>query len=147
MVWHNDKDSSTTLNASILTTPQWSRARQLNIFPLMKKGGSRPERNLRLGRRLALAREVLRLKQYRFAEEAGLSSTRYNQWETGAVYPPADEAIKLCDKYGLTLDWIYRGRMDCLPTFISDGIRALEAAEAARQPAAKVVVPRPRKSA
>jgi transcriptional regulator with XRE-family HTH domain len=117
----------------------------LNIFPLMK-GGLRPERNLIVGRRLLLTRDALRLKQNKFAEAAGISPTVYNQWENGAVYPPADGAIKLCEAHGLTLDWIYRGHKDRLPSWLADAIKALEAAEAARQPQAKMVEPRRRKT-
>ena len=84
------------------------------------------------------------MKQNAFAEKADVPPISYNQWERGAVYPPVDGAIKLCTTYGLTLDWIYMGRMDCLPTHLSDAIRALSAAEAAQQPIMTVVQPQPR---
>jgi DNA-binding XRE family transcriptional regulator len=84
------------------------------------------------------------MKQNAFAEKADVPPISYNQWERGAVYPPVPGAIKLCETYGLTLDWIYMGRMDCLPTHLSDAIRALSAAEAAQQPIMTVVQPQPR---
>jgi DNA-binding XRE family transcriptional regulator len=87
----------------------------------------------------------MRLSQKDFAHIAGVSEISYNQWENGAVYPPVDGAIKLCKTHGLTLDWIYTSDMRCLPTWLSDAIKALTAAEAAREPEMTVVQPRRRK--
>jgi DNA-binding XRE family transcriptional regulator len=108
-------------------------------------GRLRPERNLVVGKRLLLTRHALRRKQREFAEQADVSHVSYNQWEKGAVYPPVDGAIKLCKSHKITLDWIYMGQMDCLPTHLSDAIRALMAAEAAQGPDLKVYQPRQRK--
>lgn len=38
----------------------------------------------------------------------------YNSWETGIARISIDEASLLCDAYGLTLDFIYRGKRDGL---------------------------------
>lgn len=54
------------------------------------------------------------MSQKDWAQKHGFSVTRYNNWETGARRIPVDEADKLCDRYGLTLDAIYRGRLDGL---------------------------------
>lgn len=121
----------------------------------------RPHRNIVVGRRLKLARMALGWAdaQGKFAQLAGISLTAYNQWESGENYPGVDNAIKLCDKHiGLTLDWIYRGNMDGMPSRLSNAIQVLsEALDASRastenapQPEMKVVrvpVKRRRKSA
>lgn len=89
---------------------------------------SRPHRNIVVGRRLKLARMAMGWgeRQGRFAQAAGISLTAYNQWESGENYPGVDNAIKLCEKHvGLTLDWIYRGNMDGMPTRLSSAIQVL----------------------
>lgn len=148
------------MNGQVLTTPQWSKARKLTIHQFMPRG-MRPHRNIVVGRRLKLARMALGWAdaQGKFAQLAGISLTAYNQWESGENYPGVDNAIKLCDKHiGLTLDWIYRGNMDGMPSRLSNAIQVLsEALDASRastenapQPEMKVVrvpVKRRRKSA
>jgi transcriptional regulator with XRE-family HTH domain len=42
------------------------------------------------------------------------NETQYNNWEAGLRRIPVEAAERLCDRYGLTLDFIYRGRMDGL---------------------------------
>jgi DNA-binding XRE family transcriptional regulator len=85
------------------------------------------------------------MKQYEFAEAADVSPHSYNQWERGAVYLPVDGAIKLCKAHGLTLDWLYLGKPDCLPTHLFKAIEALTAAQVASPPTLKIVQPRQRK--
>jgi DNA-binding XRE family transcriptional regulator len=52
------------------------------------------------------------LTQKAWAEKNGFNSTQYNNWEKGVRRIPVEAAAKLCDLYGLTLDAIYRGRVD-----------------------------------
>lgn len=125
---HDKEDSSSDVNASIITTPQWSRARKLAISQGMPREVPPPDRNIAVAERLILAREAIGIKQGKFATMAELSPNGYNQWETGANYPEVTYAIKLCDRHGLTLDWIYRGKFDGMPTWLSDAIRALQTA-------------------
>lgn len=54
------------------------------------------------------------LGQKAWAEKHGFSQTQYNNWEKGVRRITVDEAERLCDIYGLTLDFIYRGRRDGL---------------------------------
>ena len=58
------------------------------------------------------------LSQKAWAEKHGFNGTQYNNWETGKRRIPVDAAEKLCDAYGLTLDFVYRGRRDGLPDSI-----------------------------
>jgi transcriptional regulator with XRE-family HTH domain len=57
------------------------------------------------------------MSQREWAEKHGFPATRYNNWETGARRIPVDEAERLCELYGLTLDAIYRGRLDGLSEY------------------------------
>ncbi|WP_368073919.1 helix-turn-helix domain-containing protein [Sulfitobacter sp. SK012] len=42
------------------------------------------------------------------------STSQYNNWESGLRRISIDEAMKLCDIYGIDLDYIYRGKRDGL---------------------------------
>lgn len=71
--------------------------------------------HVEIGARLKRVREAFSdLSQKDWARKHGFSTTQYNNWETGARRIPVDEAERLCDFYGLTLDFIYRGRRDGL---------------------------------
>lgn len=54
------------------------------------------------------------LSQRAWAVQNGFEPTQYNNWETGARRIPVDAAEKLCETYGITLDFMYRGRRDGL---------------------------------
>ena len=53
--------------------------------------------------------------QSAWASKHGFNVTQYNNWEQGKRRIPVEAAEKLCEVYGLTLDFIYRGRRDGLP--------------------------------
>lgn len=75
-----------------------------------------------IGQRLAELRLGLSdLNQADWAAQHGFSKTRYNNWETGERRTSLECAEYLADRYGLTLDWIYRGRSDGL----SENVRKL----------------------
>jgi transcriptional regulator with XRE-family HTH domain len=82
---------------------------------------SKPE----IGRRLQHTRQALGVGQTAFAERARISATAYNQYETGKKRPSIENAIALCDTYGLTLDWIFRGDPSNLRYELADTIKAL----------------------
>lgn len=52
--------------------------------------------------------------QREWASKHGFSPTQYNNWEKGTRRIPVDQAERLCELYGLTLDFIYRGRLEGL---------------------------------
>lgn len=47
--------------------------------------------------------------QKEFFRRAGIAPNTGSNWITGKERPRVDEAIRLCDVYNLTLDYIYRG--------------------------------------
>ena len=59
--------------------------------------------------RLVATREARGMSQAEFAAGAEIARNTYNQWEMAKGRPSLDEAIKLCDTYNLTLDWIFLG--------------------------------------
>jgi transcriptional regulator with XRE-family HTH domain len=78
-----------------------------------------------VGRRLRLTRQALRMTQRDFSAAAGIAANTYGQYETGTRLISPARAVELCDRYGLTLDWIYRGELGNLPYKLAAAIKAL----------------------
>jgi transcriptional regulator with XRE-family HTH domain len=76
-----------------------------------------------IGLRLRITREAFGLPQGEFAKRAGIEPNTYNNWETGDRVPDLTYALRLCETYGLTLDWIYRGEIKGLPFQLGDDLR------------------------
>lgn len=62
------------------------------------------------------------LTQKAWAEKNGFNHTQYNHWEKGTRRIPVDASERLSDSYGLTLDFIYRGRRDALPDTLAKSL-------------------------
>src|SRR6516225_4349969 len=80
--------------------------------------------------RLRHTREALGLNQKEFAMRANLKPNRFRQYESGARPLTIDAALSICDQYGVTLDWLYRGDRSTLPHRLAIDIKRIEAAEA-----------------
>ena len=91
-----------------------------------EREGLRAKRSI--GERLELVRNILGKSQNAFATEAGIAGNTYSQYKTGTNTPNLDEAHKLCDCWGLTLDWIYRGDARGLSPDLSAAIEAMRRA-------------------
>lgn len=88
-----------------------------------------------VARRLLLTRRALGIdNQEDFAEGADLSQPRYNQYETGSRLLTLSAALLLCERYLLTLDWIYRGDPSGLPHRLVSEITKARRAVAERNP-------------
>jgi transcriptional regulator with XRE-family HTH domain len=57
-----------------------------------------------IGRNIAQAREAKGLSLAQCAKRANVSQRELEQWEAGACAPHADEALRLADVCGVTLD-------------------------------------------
>lgn len=65
--------------------------------------------------RLVLLRHWQAESAAEFCRKAGISTSAWNNYETGDRRINVDTAILLCERFGVTLDWIYRGRIAGLP--------------------------------
>jgi transcriptional regulator with XRE-family HTH domain len=74
--------------------------------------------------RLREARMALEPNQSEFAKGAGMSQHRYNQYETGARPLTLDAAMRLHKRYGLSLDWLFRGDTAFLPNAFAQKLQA-----------------------
>ena len=69
--------------------------------------------------RLKRVREVLGMSKKDFAEKAGLSMQQYGPFENGIRDLSLSAAKQLRRTYGLSLEFLYFGNTDDLPTRIS----------------------------
>jgi transcriptional regulator with XRE-family HTH domain len=77
-------------------------------------------------RRLTAIRKALKLGERSDAARIlGVSNTRYHNWETGVGLIPVDQAIKLKEMFGVTLDFLYAGDQSALPLRVVEAIRSL----------------------
>lgn len=68
-----------------------------------------------LGKRLRQTREAMALKAVDICRAIDIEPNRWSQYESGTRPVTMAVAIRLCEAYGLTLDWIYRGDPSGLP--------------------------------
>ena len=71
-----------------------------------------------IGRRLEAIRKSTGLNIKDYVALLDLAYTRYINWETGARRMKPEEAVLFCDKFAVSLDFIYRGKLDALPANI-----------------------------
>jgi transcriptional regulator with XRE-family HTH domain len=68
-----------------------------------------------IGERLKATRKALGFNATVFSRSAGIAQNAYSQYESGVRRLTLVQALKLCNKHGLTLDWLYRGDLSGLP--------------------------------
>lgn len=84
------------------------------------ESGTVNERSINaIAERLIATREALGYDQSEYADIAKIARNTYNQYERAKGRPQLDEALKLCETFNLTLDWIYRGDPSGLPMRIA----------------------------
>lgn len=62
------------------------------------------------------------------ARRIGVSPSKLGNWLRGDNYPDPYAMWLLCEAYGVTMDWLYRGRIYGLPAELADGLRAAASA-------------------
>lgn len=68
------------------------------------------------------------------AREIGVTASKLGNWTRGDNYPDPYAMMKLCDRFGVSMDWIYRRRIFGLDDTLAAGLRAAEAAWGSAQP-------------
>lgn len=71
-----------------------------------------------LGKRLQLTREALQLSAADLCRRIDCKPNRWSQYESGERRITLEIADRLCDEFGVSLDWIYRGNRALLPDAI-----------------------------
>ena len=99
-------DNGNTTNGGLLNSPHFVK------LPVMAQGESEFSE---IGARLLRVREAFSdLSQKAWAEKHNFQPTQWNNWEKGTRRIPVENAERLCALCGLSLDFIYRGRVDAL---------------------------------
>jgi transcriptional regulator with XRE-family HTH domain len=75
-----------------------------------------------ISNRLRAVRKYYDLNSKDFAEQAGVPPKSYSQWESGQFRVSIDGALKIQSRYGISLDFIYTGRLDTLPNRIATAL-------------------------
>lgn len=68
-----------------------------------------------MGERLRMTRLEIDENRTRFAEMFGVLNNRWRMWEEGTHAADEWVMVEMCDRHELTLDWLYRGRIETLP--------------------------------
>lgn len=78
--------------------------------------------------RLKLVRRVYGVHSQReLAAMLGIKPSRFGQYEAALHLIPVPMAIRLCDMFGVTLDWIYRGDVSGLTAAVRADLASGEA--------------------
>lgn len=72
--------------------------------------------------------EVIGGSQAAIAKRIGATPSKFGNWLRGDNYPEPYAMWVLCEAYGVTMDWIYRGKTYGLPVELADGLRAASSA-------------------
>jgi transcriptional regulator with XRE-family HTH domain len=94
---------------------------------------SGPESTKAIGERLRLTRLALNFRTQaaicrKISEDKNFAQV-WNNWEKGRDRINVDNAILLCQKFRLTLDWIYRGDNGMLPAALATRIEEVAKAD------------------
>jgi hypothetical protein len=81
-----------------------------------------------IAKRLQMTRDALELIDADICRGIGVKPNRWSQYVTGARRITVEVADLLCDRYSLTLDWIYRGNPAGLPSSLAKRLDTNQAA-------------------
>jgi transcriptional regulator with XRE-family HTH domain len=79
-----------------------------------------------IARRLRAIRMELGFDQAAMSSWLEIGRTRYVNWEKAENKPSEEAMVLLCDRTGVTLDYIYRGRLDAVQTGLAIRLTARE---------------------
>lgn len=91
-----------------------------------------------ISNRLRAVRAHYGMSSKEFAESADVPPKSYSQWESGDFRISIDGAMKIQSRYGISLDFIYVGRLDTLSNSLAT---ELSSSPLIRQSSASTVMP------
>ena len=71
---------------------------------------------------LQLAIEALGLTQAQVARTLGITASKLGNWKRGDNYPDPFLITMFCDRYNVTMDFLYRGHILGLSKELADGL-------------------------
>jgi len=77
-----------------------------------------------IGRRLAYVRKALGLTQAEFAKAIGSSQGALGQYEVGMRRPAIEIGLRIRDRFGTSLDFLYAGDISALQFDMAEKLRS-----------------------
>lgn len=77
-----------------------------------------------VGLRLKALRDYHQLSSGHFADSVGIDRTSYGRIEKGLKPLKADMAFRISERWGVSMDFLYRGRLTELPGKLADSLMA-----------------------
>jgi len=100
--------------------------RELNPWPRhgenwrMSIAAIRAERSaIEVGRRLVALRKALGLKAYEICEQVVVQTNTWSQWEKGKRMADLFAMMRVADRFGADLNYIYMGSMSTMPVALA----------------------------
>ena len=85
-----------------------------------------------IARRLRLLRMAVADSITDLSTRTGITRSAWSNYENGLSRIGVDAAMKLCDTYGISLDWVYRGQDAMLPHGLVRRMQELAATDEGR---------------
>jgi len=83
-----------------------------------------------VGDRLRITIEAVAPSQAAFARVMDVSPTKLGNWLRGDNYPEPLFLIRVCNEFGVTMDWFYRGSRAGVAASVAASLRQAEEASA-----------------
>ena len=74
-----------------------------------------PHSRTEIGRRLKATRQALGLRTRDIHRATGIAESTWSQYENGRRFPDLMQMMPFADRFGIPLDWIYRGVIAAVP--------------------------------
>lgn len=81
-----------------------------------------PHSRAEIGRRLKATRQALGLRARDIHRATGIGESTWSQYENGRRFPDLMQMLPFAERFGIPLDWIYRGIVAALPYEIAQRI-------------------------
>lgn len=91
----------------------------------------------KVGSHLKMAIEALGLRQHQVAKEFGVSPSKLGNWVRGDNYPDEYFVKRFCERYQVSADWIYLGKVYGMPSPLADTLWKAEEASSAERAGAE----------
>src|SRR4051794_6407010 len=88
-----------------------------------------------IGQRLSHLRHALGLTQRQLADQLNITGPRWANYEVGTSRIPVDVALRLVEKWEVSLDWVYYGKQAGMPKALLRSVKA--AAKQAARPVSR----------
>jgi transcriptional regulator with XRE-family HTH domain len=81
-----------------------------------------PHSRIEIGRRLKATRQALGLRTRDVHRATGIAESTWSQYENGRRFPDLLQILPFAERFGISLDWIYRGIITAVPYEIAQRV-------------------------